>query len=145
MIVSRGSWGSRAEEWRRGLVWMLAAWGVLVLAWQTVGGAVEPEKSETAYIVSLWYGIFRNAEYRGGPPLVEVGSHVEPGTIVGIIEPLMMSGADGVVAIPAGYKGTITATLVRNGEIVMIGQRLFEVRLDPPETEDLPSHDSAPR
>ncbi|MDH3717241.1 MAG: hypothetical protein OES79_03880 [Planctomycetota bacterium] len=144
LVIERRSW-SRSGEFKRLLVLALAALLVMALAFQTAGAAVEPQKTDRAYIVSLWYGVFRAAEYQGGPPFVELGSHVEPGTIVGIIEPLMVDQTEGVIAVPAGYKGTITRAIVRDGEIVTIGQRLFEVLLDPPTARDTPTHDSSAR
>jgi multidrug resistance efflux pump len=57
----------------------------------------------------------------------------------------MLDQTDGVIAVPAGYKGTITDVIVRDGEIVTIGQRLFEVLLDPPMARDIPAHDSSAR
>ncbi|NIL98740.1 MAG: hypothetical protein GTO53_12505 [Planctomycetales bacterium] len=146
MWVMEGRCGSQSEEFKKWLVWFVVALLLVVWAFEAAGAADEsPEETERVYIVSLWYGLFRAAEYPGGPPFVELGSHVDPDTIVGVIEPLMPSQVSKVVAVPAGYKGTITRVIIRDGEVVSIGQRLFEVLLDPPMPRHTPPHDSHSR
>ena len=111
---------------------LLAAAGLVVIALanQSAGIAAPPQAPEKVFIVSHWNGIFRAAEYSGAMPFVELGSHVEPGTTVGMIEEVMADSPPRTVSVPAGVSGTITATLVVDGEMVLVGQALFEVQPD---------------
>jgi acetyl-CoA carboxylase biotin carboxyl carrier protein len=67
-------------------------------------------------------GTFYRAEAPGKPPFVEVGSPVEPDTIVCIIEVMKMMNS-----VPAGVSGTIAAVVADNAELVEYGQSLFRV------------------
>lgn len=58
-------------------------------------------------------------------PYVEVGSHVEPQTVVCIIEAMKVMNE-----IKAETNGTIVEILVTNGQAVEYGQVLFKVRPD---------------
>ena len=58
-------------------------------------------------------------------PCVEVGSHVEPQTVVCIVEAMKVMNE-----IKAEASGTITEILVTNGQAVEYGQVLFKVRPD---------------
>ncbi len=127
------------HDTQRSLEFELLKWIVLValaslliigLASHTTGVASTSEVPQKVFIVSHWNGIFRAADTPGGLPYVEVGSRVEPGTIVGQVEELMVDGQPRAVAVPAGVTGTITHVLVEDGEMVLVGQALFEVRLD---------------
>lgn len=68
-------------------------------------------------------GTFYRAEAPGKPPFVEVGSRVEPDTIVCIIEVMKMMNS-----VPAGVSGTIAEVLPGNAELVEYGQPLFRVQ-----------------
>lgn len=59
-------------------------------------------------------------------PLVKVGDHVEPDTVVCGIEAMMVQNP-----IKAGFSGTIRKILVKDGDAVAYGQPLFEVEIDP--------------
>jgi acetyl-CoA carboxylase biotin carboxyl carrier protein len=67
-------------------------------------------------------GTFYRAEAPGKPPFVEVGSVVEPDTIVCIIEVMKMMNS-----VPAGVSGTIAEIVPDNAELVEYGQPLFRV------------------
>jgi acetyl-CoA carboxylase biotin carboxyl carrier protein len=67
-------------------------------------------------------GTFYRAPAPGEPPFVEVGSTVEPDTIVGIIEVMKMMNS-----VHAGVAGTIAEICVANGEAVEYGTPLFRV------------------
>ena len=67
-------------------------------------------------------GTFYRAEAPGQPPFVEVGSAVEPDTIVCIIEVMKMMNS-----VPAGVAGTIAEVVAENAELVEYGQPLFRV------------------
>jgi acetyl-CoA carboxylase biotin carboxyl carrier protein len=68
-------------------------------------------------------GIFYRAPKPGEPPYVEVGSRVEPGTIVGIIEVMKLMNT-----VRAGVAGEVVAIPARNGELVEYGEALLFVR-----------------
>jgi acetyl-CoA carboxylase biotin carboxyl carrier protein len=73
-------------------------------------------------IVSPMIGLFYRAPAPGEAPFVEAGTHVDPDTIVGIIEVMKMMNS-----VPAGIAGTIVAIHVENGQPVEYGQPLFRV------------------
>jgi acetyl-CoA carboxylase biotin carboxyl carrier protein len=67
-------------------------------------------------------GVFYRAPGPGEAPFVEVGSRVEPETIVCIIEVMKMMNS-----IPAGIAGTIDKIHVENAQAVEYAQPLFHV------------------
>jgi acetyl-CoA carboxylase biotin carboxyl carrier protein len=67
-------------------------------------------------------GVFYRAPSPGAPPFVEVGTLVEPDTIVCIIEVMKMMNS-----VPAGVAGTIAQIHVENAQAVEYGQALFRV------------------
>jgi biotin carboxyl carrier protein len=68
-------------------------------------------------------GTFYRAEAPGAPPFVEPGTHVEPDTIVCIIEVMKMMNS-----IPAGVSGVVMDVLAENAALVEYGAPLFRVR-----------------
>ena len=99
--------------------------GELSLHVVRAGAAVPPPeraaKSADA-IEAPMLGTFYRAPAPGEPPFVEVGSTVEPDTIVGIIEVMKMMNS-----VHAGVAGTIAEICVANGEAVEYGTPLFRV------------------
>jgi acetyl-CoA carboxylase biotin carboxyl carrier protein len=86
---------------------------------------VEPMLEETGDGVTIeapMLGTFYRAPAPGAAPFVEVGSPVEPDTIVCIIEVMKMMNS-----VHAGVAGTIAVICVENGEPVEYGARLFRV------------------
>ena len=83
-------------------------------------GSPSPEDGLT--IVSPTIGVFYRAPAPGQAPFVEVGTRVEPDTIVCIIEVMKMMNS-----IPAGIAGTIAEIHVENAQAVEYGQPLFRV------------------
>jgi acetyl-CoA carboxylase biotin carboxyl carrier protein len=67
-------------------------------------------------------GTFYRAESPGKPPFVEVGSRVEPDTIVCIIEVMKMMNS-----VPAGVAGTVAEVIAENARLVEYGEPLFRV------------------
>lgn len=67
-------------------------------------------------------GTFYRSESPGAGTFVEVGTHVEPDTIVCIIEVMKMMNS-----VPAGVGGTVVEVLADNGMLVEFGQPLFLV------------------
>jgi acetyl-CoA carboxylase biotin carboxyl carrier protein len=88
---------------------------------QSSEGARQPADG-LATIPAPMLGTFYRAEAPGKPPFVEVGSRVEPDTIVCIIEVMKMMNS-----IPAGVSGTIAEVMAENAELVEYGQSLFRV------------------
>ena len=68
-------------------------------------------------------GTFYRAEGPGRPPFVEVGSTVEPDTIVCIIEVMKMMNS-----VPAGVAGTVVEVCHENAVLTEYGAPLFRVR-----------------
>jgi acetyl-CoA carboxylase biotin carboxyl carrier protein len=75
-------------------------------------------------IDSPMLGTFYRAERPGAEPFVEVGTEVQPDTIVAIIEVMKMMNS-----VPAGIAGTIAEICCDNAALVEYGQPLF--RVDP--------------
>jgi biotin carboxyl carrier protein len=70
-------------------------------------------------------GTFYRALAPGAPPFVDVGTRVEPETIVCLIEVMKMMNS-----VPAGVIGTIVEVCVENAELVEHGAPLFQIRPD---------------
>jgi len=83
----------------------------------------EPAEEESLFIKSPTVGTFYTSPSPDDPPFVEVGSEVEPDTIVCIVEAMKVFNQ-----IPAEVSGTIVEILVKNGDPVEYGQPLFRVR-----------------
>jgi acetyl-CoA carboxylase biotin carboxyl carrier protein len=75
-------------------------------------------------IESPMLGTFYRAERPGADPFVDVGTEVQPDTIVAIIEVMKMMNS-----VPAGITGTIAEVCCDNAALVEYGQPLF--RVDP--------------
>jgi acetyl-CoA carboxylase biotin carboxyl carrier protein len=85
--------------------------------------AVEPPPSDGLATVSApMLGTFYRAEAPGKPPFVEVGTRVEPDTIVCIIEVMKMMNS-----VPAGVSGTVAEVMAENAQLVEYGEPLFRV------------------
>ena len=85
----------------------------------------EPTKEPDAHTIdSPMLGTFYRAERPGADPFVDVGTKVEPDTIVAIIEVMKMMNS-----VPAGVAGTIAEVCCDNAALVEYGQPLF--RVDP--------------
>ncbi len=67
-------------------------------------------------------GTFYRAEGPGMDPFVEVGEHVEPDTIVCIIEIMKMMNS-----VPAGVSGTIVEICAEDAQVIADGETLFRV------------------
>jgi len=86
---------------------------------------VEPMLEETGDGVTIdapMLGTFYRAPAPGAAPFVDVGSTVEPDTIVCIIEVMKMMNS-----VHAGVAGTVAEVYVENGQPVEYGTRLFRV------------------
>jgi acetyl-CoA carboxylase biotin carboxyl carrier protein len=84
---------------------------------------VGPRGSEDGLTIAApTIGFFYRAPAPGEAPFVEIGTRVEPTTIVCIIEVMKMMNS-----VPAGVAGTIAEIHVGNAEPVEYGQPLFRV------------------
>jgi acetyl-CoA carboxylase biotin carboxyl carrier protein len=76
-------------------------------------------------VASPMLGTFYRAQAPGAPPFVDVGTRVEPDTVVCLIEVMKMMNS-----VPAGVVGTIVEVCAENAELVENGAPLFQVRPD---------------
>ena len=82
-------------------------------------------QEDLAQITSPLVGTFYATPSPEAESYVEVGSHVEPQTVVCIIEAMKVMNE-----IKAETSGTITEILVTNGQAVEYGQVIFKVKPD---------------
>lgn len=74
------------------------------------------------FIKSPMVGTFYSKPNPKAEPFVKVGDHVEPGTIVCVVEAMKMFNE-----IPAGVSGKILAILAKNEEAVDVNKPLFKI------------------
>jgi acetyl-CoA carboxylase biotin carboxyl carrier protein len=87
--------------------------------------AAKPRPSgRTETIEAPMLGTFFAADGPGSDPFVEVGSEVEPGTVVAIIEVMKMMNS-----VRAEVSGTIVEVCAENAELVKEGAPLFRVEV----------------
>ena len=72
-------------------------------------------------------GTFYRAPKPGAAPFVDIGSRVEPNTVIAIIEVMKLMNS-----IPAGMTGEIAEICVGNGDFVERGHTLMRVKPDRP-------------
>ena len=86
-----------------------------------------PSAADGAVTISApMIGTFYRAEAPGAAPYVEVGTRVEPDTVVCLIEVMKMMNP-----IPAGVGGTVVEVCAANADPVEFGTPLFQVRPGP--------------
>jgi acetyl-CoA carboxylase biotin carboxyl carrier protein len=84
----------------------------------------EPASADGVVTISApMIGTFYRAEAPGAAPYVDLGSRVEPDTVVCLIEVMKMMNP-----IPAGVEGTIVEVCARNAEPVEYGTPLFHIQ-----------------
>ena len=71
-------------------------------------------------------GTFYRAPMPGAPPFVEVGSPVEPDTVVGIVETMKLMNS-----VCAGARGTVAEILLANAQFAERDTALMWIREDP--------------
>ena len=87
--------------------------------------AAEPqEETGIAYITSPIVGTFYSASNPASEPFVKVGSMVEEGQVVCILEAMKLMNE-----IESELNGEILEVLVKNEDMVEFGQKLFKVRV----------------
>ena len=99
--------------------------GAVAEAPPTAAPAAEDEGLELVDIQSPMVGTFYAASDPNSPPYAEVGTHVNPDTVVCIVEAMKVFNE-----IKAEVAGTIEKILVKNEQPVEYGQPLFLVRPD---------------
>jgi acetyl-CoA carboxylase biotin carboxyl carrier protein len=62
----------------------------------------------------------------GAPPFVEVGSRVEPDTVVGIVETMKLMNS-----VSAGARGTVAQILLANAQFAERDAALMWIREEP--------------
>ena len=70
-------------------------------------------------------GTFYRAPRPGAAPFVEVGSRVDPDTVVGIVETMKLMNS-----VSAGVAGTVAEICLGNGEFAANGTTLLRIRVD---------------
>jgi acetyl-CoA carboxylase biotin carboxyl carrier protein len=81
-----------------------------------------PAEADGVAIDAPMLGVFYRAEAPGATPFVDAGTHVEPETVVCLIEVMKMMNS-----VAAGVSGTIVEICAENGALVEYGQPLFRV------------------
>ena len=84
-----------------------------------------PAQDGLATITAPMIGTFYRAEAPGAEPYVAVGAHVEPNTVVCLIEVMKMMNP-----VVAGVAGTVVEVCAENAELVEYEAPLFHVRPD---------------
>jgi acetyl-CoA carboxylase biotin carboxyl carrier protein len=82
-----------------------------------------PSANGAATIDAPMLGTFYRAGAPGEEPFVDVGSQVEPDTVVCLIEVMKMMNS-----VNAGVSGTVVEVCARNAELVEYGEPLFRVQ-----------------
>lgn len=82
----------------------------------------EPVAPAADTVTAPMVGTFYGAAQAGGPPLVSVGSVVEVGTPLCVIEAMKMLNE-----VASERSGTVTRVLCENGQMVESGQPLFVI------------------
>jgi len=90
---------------------------------QASAAPAEPEGQEYTEITAPIVGTFYEAPSPDSDPFVETGSHVDPQTVVCIIEAMKVMNE-----IKAEKSGAIVEKLVANGQAVEYGQALFRIK-----------------
>jgi acetyl-CoA carboxylase biotin carboxyl carrier protein len=82
--------------------------------------APDPSANGAATIDAPMLGTFYRASAPGEQPFVEVGSQVDPDTVVCLIEVMKMMNS-----VKAGVTGTVVEVCADNAEVVEYGEPLF--------------------
>ena len=77
-------------------------------------------------IAAPMLGTFYRAEAPGAVPYVDVGSRVEPDSVVCLIEVMKMMNA-----VSAGVAGTVVQVCAENAQLVEYGAALFQIEPEP--------------
>jgi acetyl-CoA carboxylase biotin carboxyl carrier protein len=92
----------------------------------TAGSEGEPEPDGLRAVRAPLPGTFYRAPMPGAPPFVEVGSRVEPDTVVGIVETMKLMNS-----VCAGARGTVAEILLANAQFAGRDTALMWIREEP--------------
>jgi acetyl-CoA carboxylase biotin carboxyl carrier protein len=92
----------------------------------TAGSEGEPEPDGLRAVRAPLPGTFYRAPMPGAPPFVEVGSRVEPDTVVGIVETMKLMNS-----VYAGARGTVAQILLANAQFAERDTALMWIREEP--------------
>jgi acetyl-CoA carboxylase biotin carboxyl carrier protein len=84
-----------------------------------------PTTDGALMITAPLLGTFYRAQAPGAAPFVDLGTHVEPDSVVCLIEVMKMMNS-----VPAGVSGTVVEVCAENALLVEHGAPLFRVQLD---------------
>ena len=93
-----------------------------VPAARTPHAATAAAGTDGAPVTAPMLGTFYRAPKPGAPPFIEVGSAVEPETIIGIIEVMKLMNT-----VRAGMSGTVQQIIAQDGALVEYGETLLRV------------------
>lgn len=82
----------------------------------------ERRKSEGAYITSPMVGTFYAGASPKDPPYIKIGDKVEEETVVCIVEAMKVMNE-----VKAGITGKVVEILIKNGDPVEFGTKIFRV------------------
>ncbi len=86
--------------------------------------AASPEDEQAVFISSPMVGTFYAAPDPDSPPFVQVGDHVNPDTVICVVEAMKVFNE-----IKAEVSGTIESIEVENGKPVEFDQPIMKVRI----------------
>jgi len=92
----------------------------------SAGSEGEPEPDGLRAVRAPLPGTFYRAPMPGAPPFVEVGSRVEPDTVVGIVETMKLMNS-----VCAGARGTVAQILLANAQFAERDAALMWIREEP--------------
>jgi acetyl-CoA carboxylase biotin carboxyl carrier protein len=87
-----------------------------------------PARRDDQVVCAPLMGTFYRAPRPGAPAFVDVGSQVEPETVVGIIETMKLMNS-----VPAGMTGTVTEILIGDAQFADQGTALMRIQQPPAE------------
>lgn len=124
IVIKRAAWGASVPPaWSPPPQPLAPAKGPPPAVASPPASAPAAPEAGLAAIVSPMVGTFYASPNPDAPPFVNVGSRVQPDTVVCLIEAMKVFNE-----IKAEVSGTIEQVLVENGEAVEYGQKLFLVR-----------------
>ncbi len=92
------------------------------LATASAAAEADEEDDDSLWVTSPFVGTFYRASGPDADPFVAVGSKIEVGAVLCIVEAMKLMNE-----IEAEVRGTITEILIENGKPVEYGDRLFKV------------------
>ena len=85
----------------------------------------EPQGPHIRTVAAPLVGVFYHSEQPGRAALVEEGSHVERGSLIGVIEALQV-----LTEVESDATGVVQRVVAEDGQSVEFGQALVEILVD---------------